>query len=62
MKHSDKVVASFQARDVSKMKFKADYQNIYTDAGIRAIETAKEKIKRQQMELNQHRALVVINK
>lgn len=62
MKHSDKVTASFQARDVSKMKFKADYQNIYTDAAIKAIEAAKEKIKRQQIELKQHRALMVINK
>lgn len=62
MKHGDKVIAHFQPRDVFKVKFKADYENIYTDAAIEAINAAKEKIKRQQIEMNQHRALVVIDK
>lgn len=51
MKHGKGVTASFQARDLEKMKFKATFENMYTDDAIRAIENAKILIKHNQAEL-----------
>lgn len=51
MKHGKGVTASFQFRDLEKMKFKATFENMYTDDAIRAIENAKILIKHNQAEL-----------
>lgn len=52
MKHGKGVTASFQARDVQKMKFRATFKNMYTDDAMKAIEDAKKTIKHNQEELN----------
>lgn len=51
MKHGKGVTASFQARDVEKMKFRATFENMYTDDAMKAIQNAKELIKHNQAEL-----------
>ncbi|ABX20179.1 TPA: hypothetical protein MYK87_004878 [Klebsiella pneumoniae] len=57
MKNNDKIVSGSQARDPSKMQFKSNYQNMYTDEGIIVLDAAKERIKRRQKEINRSRQL-----
>lgn len=53
MKIGNGVMVSVQIRDISKMKFIANYENIYTDESIKAIQKAKDFIRKKQKLINE---------